>query len=115
MDAFNAATRALTASSTSDGFSPFRINTMPDDDFVLVVLADEALTRHGADFTSAISRISSGVPLCSATTMSPMSSRGAEHADAANQILLLALLHETAAGVRVAAAERGETCCSVTL
>ena len=57
--------------------------------------------------TSATCFTSTGMPSRSATTMLPISSAEREQADAADQELLAALLGVAAAGVGVAAAERG--------
>ena len=79
------------------------------DDVVVVVLPDDALARHGADVDRARCRLTSiGVPLVLGDDDVADVVRRAQQADAADQELLLALLDVAAAGVRVAAAERGE-------
>ena len=106
--AFSAATRSLTAASTSDGFSPLRISTMP----VTISSSSSCPTRPWRGTA----------PIVDVGDVADQQRRAAvlgdddvadvvaraQQADAANQVLLFALLEVAAAGVRVAAAERRE-------
>ena len=91
-----------------DGFSPFRINTSPVT--TSSSLSCPARPWRGTPPVSMVlmSWIRTGVPPCWATTMLPMSSRRLQHADTANQILLLAFIDVSAAGIGAAATERRE-------
>ncbi len=106
MDALSSFTRCFSAASTTDGFSPFRISTMPVTTSSSLSCPSIPWRGTAPTVTCATSLTRIGVPPREATTTLPMSSADRSKPMPRTRYCCAPCSDVAPAGVRVAAAER---------